>query len=249
MKVKNYIALFLFFIASANLSLLLGQDETRNRVIVNLENGSQFEANLLEWNQETNMIKLEAFGSIVEFSNEDIKSIVQKSIGEIEPYNFKEKGNYYHLRINKITGNPGRRSELIPGIGISFSSGKRINRLLSLGVGISYDDYVIGSSENILSSFAEVSGYFNPHNLSLSYGLAAGYGFAFKNEDSNLMEAQGGWMAYPSIGLRWGKKHLKWTFDIGYKFQRANWHYEWWDTRSEQRILYRRLTLRTGVMF
>lgn len=249
MKYIKYLLLFIFFFASANVYEILGQDVADNKVIVILENGSRFEANLVEWDQENNVIRLEAFGSIVEFSNDEVKSIVQKNLTKIEPYTFKEEGNYYQLRVNLISGNPGNRSNFQPGIGVSLSAGKRFNRLLSLGAGVSFDEYIVGTSENILSTFGEISGYLNPHNLSLSYSLAAGYGFAFKDEEANLTSAKGGMMVYPALGLRWGKNHLKWTFDVGYKFQDANWVYENWGTISDQNILYRRLTLRTGVMF
>jgi len=56
-------------------------------------------------------------------------------------------------------------------------------------------------------------------------------------------------MIHPSVGIRLGKKDMKWTFDLGYKFQKANWVYDNWGTISDQSILYRRLTLRTGIMF
>ena len=153
------------------------------------------------------------------------------------------------MRMNVITGNPGNRENQEPGLGLSVSAGKRFNRFLSVGGGIGFDEYIVGTSENILSTFGEVSGYLMPSNQSISYHLAAGYGFAFKDEEANLTSATGGWMVYPAVGFRLGKKNLKWTFDFGYKFQKANWVYDNWGTVSDQRILYRRLTLRTGVMF
>lgn len=249
MKWTHLFLIFLFLGASANICELFGQEQNDNRVIVHLKNGSKFEANLVEWNQEAGIIKLEAFGSIVEFENKEIKSVVQKNLSKTEIYNFEEQGSFYQVRVNLITGNPGGRADYEPGIGISLAAGKRLSRKLSLAGGLSFDQYIIGTSENILSGFGEVSGYLHPENLSLSYSLAAGYGFAFKNEEETLTSATGGLMIYPAVGFRWGKKHLKWTLDFGYKFQKAHWVYEAWDIISDQNILYRRLTVRTGVMF
>ncbi len=248
MKSNKFIILLLIF-AFANAGEVFGQEDQEGEVIIFLKNGSQFQAKIIEWDPAQDVVKLEAFGNIIEFRNSDIKKIVQADIQFGHSYNFKEEGYYYQIRANLITGNSGDRSSLQPGIGISAAAGKRFNRKLSLGVGVSFDEYIARTSENILSVFGEVSGYVSPDNLSLSYSLAAGYGFAFENEEVGLMDATGGLMVYPAVGFRWGQKHLKWTLDFGYKFQEANWLYESWGTISDQRILYRRLTIRTGVMF
>lgn len=245
----NYILVFFLLSACANVAEVHAQEITDNRVMVYLDNGSKFEANLQEWDQDNGSMTFEAFGNTVTFESADIKKIVHLGVDETVAYNFKEVGPYYHLRANLITGNPGNRENQEPGLGISVSAGKRFNRFLSVGGGIGFDEYIVGTSENILSTFGEVSGYLMPSNQTLSYHLAAGYGFAFTNEESNLTSATGGWMVYPAIGIRLGKKDMKWTFDFGYKFQKANWVYDNWGTISDQRILYRRLTLRTGVMF
>ena len=245
----NYILVFGLLCAFANVNEVHGQDATDNRVIVFLDNGSKFEAKLLDWNQELETMTFEAFGNEVVFPSKEIKKIVHLGAIETEAYTFKETGPYFHARMNLITGNPGNREYQEPGIGLSFSAGKRFNRFASVGVGIGFDEFIVGTSENILSTFGEFSGYLFENNQSISYNVAAGYGFAFKDEDARLTSATGGWMVHPALGLRLGKKKLKWTFDVGYKFQKANWVYENWGTISDQRILYRRLTLRTGVMF
>lgn len=251
---KNYIKYILvagLFCAFANVNILQGQDAEDNRVMVYLDNGSKFEAKLIVWDQDSDTMTFDVFGNEVAFPNKAIKKIVQlNGVGNVvEAYTFKETGPYFHIRTNLITGNPGNRENMEPGIGISVSGGKRFNRLVSVGVGVGFDEFIAGTSENILSTFGEFSGYLFENNQSISYNVAAGYGFAFKDEEVNLTSASGGWMVHPAFGLRWGKKKLKWTFDVGYKFQKANWVYDNWGTISDQRILYRRLTLRTGVMF
>lgn len=246
----NKLTIFLFLcFAFANGSETFGQENQNEEVVIYLKSGSQFKAKIIEWDPAQDIIKLEAFGNIIELRNSDVKKIVQTDVKMGQSYNFKEEGFFYHIRANLITGNSGNRSSFEPGIGISATAGKRFSRKLSIGVGLSFDEYIARTSENILAAFGEVSGYVSPDNLSLSYSLAAGYGFAFKDEEIGLLEAGGGWMVYPAVGFRWGKKHLKWTLDFGYKFQKASWLYESWGTISDQSILYRRLTLRTGVMF
>jgi len=182
MKIVKNILMLLFFCACANVAEMQGQEKVlneENKVLVYLNNGSKFEAKLLEWNTEEDIMIFDVYGSPVKFSSKDVKKMISLKANGSVAYNFKETGLYYHLRMNLITGNPGNRSNFQPGVGLSASVGKRMNRLLSYGVGIGFDHYIIRSSENILSTFGEVSGYFHESNQSLSYNVAAGYGFAY----------------------------------------------------------------------
>jgi len=251
---KIYSILFLFFLcACANVYELHAQEDLQsvedNKVIVYLKNGSKFQGRLLDWNQAEKTMTFDMYGNTVQFYVGEVRKIIDLDIDTSPLYSFEETGIYYHLRTNFISGNPGNRSNFQPGVGLSISAGKRFNRMLSIGGGIGFDEYVLASSENILSTFGELSGYFHENNQSLFYNVAAGYGFAVHSDESNIRDSKGGWMMHPSLGVRLGKGNLKWTIDMGYKFQKANWVFENWGSLSDQDILYRRLTLRMGLMF
>ncbi len=229
------------------------ETNTAEEVIIVFKNGGQIKGELVNWDFGKSITVMFNENEI-KIPNSQIKYVVQDGL-EFDskklktPYNFKEAGLYGHLRLNLIGGNGGSRSEGTPGIGGSISGGKRFSRLVAVGGGLSFDNYIIGSSESILAPFVEFTGFVQPENLSLMYNLSAGYGFAFKDEESGLEEAKGGWMIYPSIGFRAGKSAMKWTFDAGYKFQKANMVYRFWGDTSDQRLIYKRLTFRIGLLF
>lgn len=230
-------------------------NESNDDVILFLQSGSQIEGKVLEWIPGDKIVFLASWGSEITFEAEAVKKIVQKSsIGAINKslYNFRETGVYYSLKGNFITGNSGSRANAVNGIGFSASAGHRFNRFFSLGGGIGWDQYIWNSGEELIPLFAEVSGFFNQTNTSLMYNLQLGYSLALKDEDYLISHAKGGWMVYPSIGVRFGKNpNTKYFFDIGYKFQNAEYTYDdqWtFGTRSEQTLKYQRLTLRFGLL-
>jgi len=227
-------------------------------VVVVLKDGTTFSGEVKNWKVGKEITIISQAGNEYSFDGEDIEKIMEQKYYEKnlnlqfkEPYNFKEEGIYYALRGHFIKGNFGDRQNESHGAGISGLIGKRFNRFVGIGVGAGYDSYIVDSGESVLPIFAELTGYFTPTNNSLSYGLAAGYGLAFANQDKNIIDAKGGLMVHPNIGLRFGTKSLKYTLDLGYKFQKAQFTFRnIWDGRSrfEQRLLYKRVTLRFGVL-
>jgi len=91
------------------------------------------------------------------------------------------------------------------------------------------------------------------------YKLQAGYGFAFKDEDRNIMDAEGGLMWYPALGVRFGAaKSANFMFDFGVKVQTANYIFnatnvqQRWsirEVRIKNDMTYRRFVVRTAILF
>jgi len=166
------------------------------------------------------------------------------------PYVFKETGIYYSAKAQFITGNDGPRANSVNGVGASFSAGYRFNRWNSVGLGVGYDRFIWKSGENMIPIFLEYASYFSAKNTSLYFNGQIGYSLAFSDDQYLLQEAEGGRMIYPSLGIRFGKFETKYTLDLGYKFQKATLTYgnQWTTDRSEQRIQYKRLCLRFGIL-
>lgn len=229
-------------------------DKASSMVTVHLKNGSVVEGKIIEW-AYGDFINLEMpWGSELKLEDQHIKKIIQHGIQvkDIKPYNFANRQLYFTARAQAILPNDGNRGHGVFGFGLSASAGYRFNRLLSIGGGFGFDRYLWDSGEDIVSIFSELSGYFNPTNTSLFYNLQMGYGFASPNNRYLLSEAKGGILTYPSIGIRFGSDNVKKTFDIGYKFQNAEFTYRdpWTsDRRSEQDVLFKRLTVRFGVIW
>lgn len=253
---KKHIILFLALIlAAAGISAqgLLDESNKARLVIVHLVSGTVIEGEINEWEiGEYLNIKTSWAESIVVPQNA-IEKVVQRSTLDTQvnhPYRFKEKGIYYTIKANIITGNAGNRARNRYGIGMSASAGKRYSRWLSVGAGLGFDNFIWDSGENLIPMFLETTSFFAANNTCLFTNIQAGYSLAFTDEDRLISEAKGGLMVYPSIGLRFGKYDTKYTLDLGYKFQKAQFTYRdtWNSDRHEQRLLYKRLTLRFGIL-
>lgn len=233
-------------------------------VVVYMKSGTMFSGEVKEWKIGEYITIITDAGSEYTFKGDSIDKVIQMKLYEQSiaekiktPYNFKETGIYYSIKHHFIRGNLGdRANESIEdgtfGMGISALVGKRFHRLLGVGLGVGYDSYILNSGERVMPIFAEATGFLSPRHTTLSYGLAAGYSLAFNNEGYNIVDAKGGLMVHPHIGFRFGKGKVKYTLDGGYRFQKAEFTYrDAWDGRSrnEERLLYKRITFRFGVLF
>ncbi len=238
---------------------LKGKSEIKEEVVVYLKSGTIFSGYVKEWKVGELITIVTDAGGEYTFKGDTIEKVLQMKLYEKSmntkfetPYNFKESGTYYAIKGSFIKGNTGDRANENPGLGISALVGKRFNRLVGVGVGVGYDSYILESGERVVPIFVEASGYLSPKHTTLAYGLSAGYSLAFNNQNYGIIDAKGGLMAHPTIGMRFGKRSMKYTLDLGYRFQKAEFTYrDLWDGRSrrEQRLLYKRVTLRFGVLF
>ncbi len=228
-------------------------DSDQAVVIVELKNGTIIEAEVNSWVIGTYIDLKTTWNESIVLPSDAILKVQQKSALDFQKhhyYNFREKGIYYTGKIQLIVANKGERANKVNGLGFSFSSGYRFNRLVSVGGGIGYDRFIWNTAENFVPLFAEFSSYFIPRNSSLFTNIQAGYSLAIKDEDFGLTEAKGGLMFYPAIGMRLGSLENKFTIDVGYKFQRAALTYNdaFRRSTSEQRLTYKRLTVRIGIL-
>ena len=227
-----------------------------SHVVVYLNSGSKIEGKMLHWEMDLYIEIETTWGQKLRFYENQYKKFIQKSALETKPlqsvvYNFKEKGFYSAIKGQLILGNDGPRAKGAEGIGFSASVGHKFNRFLAIGGGIGYDQYILNSGEDMIPLFTEFSGFFQAKNTSLFYNLQTGYSFASTDDVYLLSEAKGGLMVYPSIGIRFGGRDIKYTFDIGYKFQDAEFTYDdQWDIdrKRVQDVKFKRLTLRFGIL-
>ena len=122
--------------------------------------------------------------------------------------------------------------------------GYQFNRLLSLGATTGLDFY----SNMVVTPLAlGVRGEAFDTRISPTYSLDVGYGSTVLSEGDF---SKGGWMYNPALGLRVNTGNgTAFTFGAGYKVQRVERETSSWGTIAQQKINYRRLTLRLGFMF
>jgi len=150
-------------------------------------------------------------------------------------------------------------NEIDRGMGVQLVGGYQINRWIGAGIGVGADYYYLDSGETILPVFADLRGHLTKNVVSLMYKAQAGYGFALKDDEQNMIDATGGIMLYPALGLHFSTKtNVNFTLDFGYKFQKANYVYnienvpDWWNMANvsvENDLVYNRFAVRAGVIF
>lgn len=228
------------------------QDDEDQRAILYLKGGTQLEVTILEWDEDLGINVITLWGQEMYFSEHRIhkvKSLTKKAYNPL--YVFKEDGIFYSMAAGIIAGNNGSRNSERNGYSISFSSGYRLSRLLSVGIGTSVDQYAYNSGERVHPIFLDFRSYLLPKNSTFVLNLQTGYGLAFKNENKGIVVAKGGFMFYPSLGMSFSGSVTKYSFDLGYKFQKATWTYaSQWDSRNntEFRMNYQRFVLRFGIV-
>ncbi len=243
--------------------------QKKDPAIIVMKSGSIIEGKIVEWNdnEKITIISPGIRDSIV-INQDEIQKIFPS--GGIEEdmisakaqtfnllagraaYDFKHTGFYATAKAQFISGNDGERANGVNGFGISISAGHRFSRLFAVGGGVGYDQFIWNSGEEMIPVFAEVSGYFTPTQTSLFYNIQGGYSYALSDDRYLILDADGGFMFYPSIGIRFGTAKNKLLLDVGYKFQNATYTYrnQWNSTiTSEQDLTFKRMSIRLGVIF
>lgn len=227
------------------------QIDEKERAIIYLKGGSQIEATIIEWVEDSGVKLITLWGQEMFFPADRIHKIKSLTKKTSSHYVFKEKGIFYSMSAGLITGNNGVRNAETNGYTFSFSSGIRLHRLLSIGIGTSVDQYAHGFGEKMHPIFIDLRSYLLPKNSTFVVNLQTGYSLAFKNENKGITHAKGGFMFYTSLGMSFGDSVTKYSIDLGYKFQKATWVYtNQWDTRlsNEFRLDYQRFVLRFGIV-
>lgn len=185
-----------------------------------------------------------------------LKKYLRQRRRMLRPFNyaFRERGPYYEVSLSTFTSDTEIDEPDQTAVGVHFVTGKQWNRSFGTGIGIGLDGYdSFGSGTTLLPLYIQARGYFQKKWQSPFYSLNGGYAFAVGGDtEAYQIEAEGGWMIHPAVGWRFGASaRSNFTIDLGVKYQKAyierisnfNGDLEIRD------ILYRRLTLRFGLVF
>ncbi|HAQ37040.1 MAG TPA: hypothetical protein DCX89_04340 [Saprospirales bacterium] len=224
--------------------------------IVYLKDGSVLEGKMTEF-RENQFIKMDLGGNEVTISYASIQKIKHKNLAarSASVYGFKEKGLYNQTSLGFL---PGKVStESLVGLEFDHSIGYLLNRWLGLGLNLGLATYDQGSNDIYYSVSGECRGYLLAKNFSPYYTLKGGYGFI--NADESFLEANGGYFFNPSLGYRFsGRSNVSFILEGGLTFQKGYYKQDlnsfWWGgTRGsdfiEKDILYRRISIKMGVLF
>jgi hypothetical protein len=150
------------------------------------------------------------------------------------------------VEIGYLYGNSKRfdqdHSTVYPTVQVFY--GYRFNRLLAIGATTGADFY----DNTLVTPLAlGIRGEVFATRVSPIYSLDAGYGSAALGDGD---ASKGGWMYNPALGMRVNTGNgTAFTFGAGYKVQRVQREISSWNTMIDQKITFKRLSLRAGFMF
>lgn len=224
--------------------------------VVWLKDGSRLTGIIVKWNLESGMEFKLLTGADIFIPKKDIHRVIQDvqmangtGLATLDrapkAYTFKEKGWYQNSSgFVNVSYNGGA--------GIHHAMGYRFNRLLGIGLGTGIETHDFNSIRNIIPIYAEARGFLIPKRISPYYALKIGYGMALKDDSRGTTKALGGFHFSPEFGVRFGGGDVSYYFGIEYKIQNATFTTDGFDfggLKFTDKISYRRVELRTGLLF
>jgi hypothetical protein len=254
MNIKGFI-LIICILFSGHIQVVFGQKDSDLVDIVWLRDGSRLSGTILRWELESGIEFQLATGATMIIPKKQILKVFQQMplySSEAQPeqqsvphreYAFRERG-WYHSCSGFINAFG------LGGAGFHYSTGFRFKRTLSAGLGIGYESNDLSNYRDIVPLFAEVRGFLLPKRITPYYALKAGHGFAILNTTYGDIDAKGGIHLAAELGVRFGGRHVHYFAGAEYKIQDASYQSQWWwEGSSTDHISYRRLELRTGILF
>ena len=232
------------------------QDSLRCQDAVYLKGGSVFRGTISEYDPAASLVITTWAGARLVIPSRSVRRVVQhcqgsKRIREARQYDFREQGWYHSSRVALLFG------DVENGYSLQHSSGFKLNRLLSVGIGVGLENYAPGGYDPVtVPLFVEARGYLTKQRIAPFYSLGAGWSFIGKEQqvfdwwggDANTDNWKGGWMAQGQIGYRIGNHFL--TF-IGIRLQRMERDWDngaWGGGFGTDRHLKKRMELGIGLL-
>jgi hypothetical protein len=226
--------------------------------VVILKNGSRLSGTIIKWDLARGMQYKLMTGAEMFIPKEEIVKVYQDqafSLQMLEPYDpfprrdrpyaFKETGFYNTFSFFLNFSSSG-------GAGVHYSAGHRFSRLLGVGMGSGIESNDFDYTRNIVPLYVEARGFFLAEKISPYYAVKIGYGFALEDPLEGTIDAKGGFMFSPEIGVRFGGRAVNYYLGLEYKLQNATWTQSWsWDGSGQftDVVSYRRVNFRTGILF
>lgn len=206
---------------------------------------------LLKFEQpEIARIKQFLYGGTPAVRRETAKKVAQKAI---KTYQFRERG-WYNATNYGVFAN-GNGSGPFNNFTFSNATGFQMNRTGGIGLGFGVNKYGDFGELTVVPVFVEYRGYLRKNRFSPFFLLMFGHGFpvalnGFDELQGFSLDMAGGSFISPNIGCRIGSnRHGNFTIDIGAHLQQAGFLFSNGTDRFGDDRLYRRVTLRFGVVF
>jgi hypothetical protein len=251
---NTLISLLAFLLLSFGLQAQASMAD-KGQQLVYFEDGSVVKGIIVSYHINKTLVMLVG-GEEVEFSAQQVAYIARGKQGKkmeekvgVEKmtyeYAFKERGIYNVSSLSLNVGNDFEGTTV--GVGVQHVLGYQFNRWIGAGAGVGIDVFGFNAEKPFVAVFGDVRGYFLPKKVSPFYAFQMGYGFL---NDQRIRDAKGGLLVYPALGVRFsGKAGANFSMDIGYKYQKSEVEYGWWDSYQIWNYRYHRYVFRVGLTF
>jgi hypothetical protein len=168
-------------------------------------------------------------------------------------YAFEERGLFHRLLFGfNLTRNSLGEVDL--GMTLGYTFGYQFNRWIGAGLGAGLDSYSFREPYGLITPvFVHLRAFIGRKRLAPVVSLDAGYGFALLERELRIVEATGGWLLHPAVGLRFGAHpKVNVALDVGYRFQRASYTEQITFGLNDfvrRDLLFQRLTFRFNLLF
>jgi len=216
-----------------------------NEATVELKNGSILKGELMEMSEDTVKIKI-AGGSIFVYPQSKVKLVTMSEDRVFRPRSFKYRrtGLMYGLAATSNFANEDG------GIGLSALVMHQYNNYLAAGASIGFHSFSVNNGVQTIPIQLQVSGNLSEKPVTPYYSMGLGYAFALGNTDFDILEAKGGLILHPALGIRFdfynGSTML---MDFGYQIQNVQITSQRFNGINIDDIQYRRFSVRLGLMF
>jgi hypothetical protein len=262
MKLSIYITCFMFVFMAVGpvIGQTVDSTKTADKIVdvVWLKDGSKLSGYILKWELARGMEFKLITGAEVILPKDQITRVYQDLpfasqlqtdqspyVRKDRSYRFREEGIYNTFSCFLNFSSFG-------GAGVHYSIGYRFSRMLGVGIGIGIESNDFNNSRGIVPLYAEARGFFVPKKISPYYAFKIGYGFAQKAELAGTIDAKGGFMVSPELGVRFGGRAVNYYMGFQYKIQNAQYtNTIGWDGQGTYTdvVSYRRVDFRAGLLF
>ena len=232
------------------------QDSLQCQDVVYLKGGSIFRGTVTQYDRSDMLTIVTWSGTRMQIPSNAVRRVVQQCRGArkergARQYDFAESGWYHNTRAAILFG------DYKNGYSLQHSSGMKLNRFLSVGLGTGIENYGPGGVDPVtIPLFVEVRGYLLKQRITPFYALGGGWStigkvqrtFDWWGGENNIENWKGGWMAQGQVGYRVGNHFT--TF-IGIRLQRLtlDWDNTAWGTGyGTDRHLKKRVEFGVGLL-
>ena len=263
MKIAHYICCTL--LVTLSVSQMGAQDavdttQAADKIVdvVWLKDGSKLSGYIVKWELSRGMEFRLITGAQVMLPKSEITRVYQDlpfaSQLDDEPHTYVRQKRGYRFREEGLynTFSCFLNFSTFGGAGIHYTIGYKFSRMLGVGIGTGIESNDFNYSRGIIPLYAEARGYFVPKKISPYYAFKIGYGFAQESPLNGTIDAKGGFMMSPELGVRFGGRAVNYYMGFQYKIQNAEFtNTIGWDGQGTftDKVSYRRVDFRAGLLF